>query len=499
MGFFLFSLCITRASFAEGGAQFPVQTFLKDNTGRISQWSPWNRMYDAQWNRLFVFAKLGDSITSKNLNKPIVVYPNGDILTLSNTNTNTIQVNNTNCNDESCIFEYRLSNDASPNWDITVTDSNGNIKNGRMFAFGLAFESHSSFSSTLYILSDDGLIFQEKIREALPLVGFIIATKKGFVSTKGTNIGQSIYHSKEQGGTRFIHAYPKAQYVSIFPNYDMDDVCHKIFFNYPDEDFLSYLGFPDGPIPNSISHASFTKNTETDGGAITFETTQPRGRYQITIDFGEERQNVSFSGNINSTQTTVFWDGKDKLGNIVYKNEFTIVVSIISGETHFLNDDFESMGNGFVLTQMNGMNAGSDIVYYNNKPTTIDGYSISLAGDGLDKSDFGVSSSSTVLFSGTTDAKAFDMWVFQQDDIEYIYIGSKVDITVRKIWDDDNNRDSFRPDSIQFNLFCGAAECGDNPYTITEDTNWSITVPDIPIYDNNGQEYTYSVIELDVE
>ena len=84
-------------------------------------------------------------------------------------------------------------------------------------------------------------------------------------------------------------------------------------------------------------------------------------------------------------------------------------------------------------------------------------------------------------------------------DIVVKYVRAVTNLYVSKFWDDDNNRDEIRPDSIQFNLFCGAAECGDNPYTITEDNNWSITVPDIPIYDNNGQEYTYSVVELGMD
>ena len=71
-------------------------------------------------------------------------------------------------------------------------------------------------------------------------------------------------------------------------------------------------------------------------------------------------------------------------------------------------------------------------------------------------------------------------------------------LLVKKDWDDDDDRDKIRPSSIEFNLFYGAAECGDNPYTITEDDNWMLTVPNIPIYDNEGNEYTYSVVELGV-
>ena len=83
-------------------------------------------------------------------------------------------------------------------------------------------------------------------------------------------------------------------------------------------------------------------------------------------------------------------------------------------------------------------------------------------------------------------------------EVEALYDFSTTEVVVKKVWQDDSNRDSFRPESISFNLFCGAAECGDNPYTITEDDGWTVTVPNVPIYDSSGQEYTYSVVELGV-
>ncbi len=70
-------------------------------------------------------------------------------------------------------------------------------------------------------------------------------------------------------------------------------------------------------------------------------------------------------------------------------------------------------------------------------------------------------------------------------------------ISVKKTWNDGSNQDGIRPNSIKFDLYCGTTKCGDNPYTITSANSWTITIPNIPVYNSSGQAYTYSVVEED--
>ena len=75
----------------------------------------------------------------------------------------------------------------------------------------------------------------------------------------------------------------------------------------------------------------------------------------------------------------------------------------------------------------------------------------------------------------------------------------KVDITVTKVWEDADNKEGYRPDSVTFNLF-GADE---EPMSITlsdasdkdEKGNWTYTFEDLDVY-ANGEEIEYSLEEV---
>ena len=80
----------------------------------------------------------------------------------------------------------------------------------------------------------------------------------------------------------------------------------------------------------------------------------------------------------------------------------------------------------------------------------------------------------------------------------------KVDISGEKIWDDDNDRDGIRPQSVQLKIY----ENSISPDTLVEnvivdastadptDSNkWTWTVEDLPVYDEFGRPITYIVVE----
>lgn len=80
----------------------------------------------------------------------------------------------------------------------------------------------------------------------------------------------------------------------------------------------------------------------------------------------------------------------------------------------------------------------------------------------------------------------------------------KVDISGEKIWDDDNDRDGIRPQSVQLKIY----ENSISPDTLVKnvivdastvdpnDSNkWKWTVEDLPVYDEFGRPITYIVVE----
>lgn len=77
----------------------------------------------------------------------------------------------------------------------------------------------------------------------------------------------------------------------------------------------------------------------------------------------------------------------------------------------------------------------------------------------------------------------------------------KVDITGTKVWEDDDNRDGLRPDSVQLKIYENAIADANLVkiviVTAGDSTNnvWNWSVEDLPVYDKFGRPITYIVVE----
>ena len=70
-----------------------------------------------------------------------------------------------------------------------------------------------------------------------------------------------------------------------------------------------------------------------------------------------------------------------------------------------------------------------------------------------------------------------------------------LDLTVTKVWDDGENRDVLRPDSVTVTVYKNGTELQE--IALTEDAEWTATVQDLPVYEN-GKAISYTVDELTV-
>ncbi|MBQ3408448.1 MAG: Cna B-type domain-containing protein [Clostridia bacterium] len=70
----------------------------------------------------------------------------------------------------------------------------------------------------------------------------------------------------------------------------------------------------------------------------------------------------------------------------------------------------------------------------------------------------------------------------------------KINLTVVKAWDDNNNAAGKRPESIDVQLYANRTAVG-NSITITNE-NWSTVFSNLPVYDENGNKFSYSVREV---
>ena len=71
----------------------------------------------------------------------------------------------------------------------------------------------------------------------------------------------------------------------------------------------------------------------------------------------------------------------------------------------------------------------------------------------------------------------------------------KMNLTIEKNWDDNNNLEGKRPEEIKVNLY--ADETLNQAIILNPEGNWQTVINDLPIYDTNGNKIKYTVKELD--
>lgn len=79
----------------------------------------------------------------------------------------------------------------------------------------------------------------------------------------------------------------------------------------------------------------------------------------------------------------------------------------------------------------------------------------------------------------------------QEETLENKYSTEKTSATIKKVWDDNNNQDGKRPESITVKLSNGTT------VTLNEANNWEATVKDLPKYDKNKLiNYSWEEVNL---
>ena len=72
-----------------------------------------------------------------------------------------------------------------------------------------------------------------------------------------------------------------------------------------------------------------------------------------------------------------------------------------------------------------------------------------------------------------------------------------ITITVKKVWDDNNDKDGIRPDSVTVVLKANGEETGDE-LVLSADNDWTGEFADVDKTDSEGEEIEYTVEEKEV-
>ena len=82
-------------------------------------------------------------------------------------------------------------------------------------------------------------------------------------------------------------------------------------------------------------------------------------------------------------------------------------------------------------------------------------------------------------------------------NITNTYNPGKISGTVTKRWEDTNNQDGLRPNSIKIQLYANGKKQG-QPVELTEKGHWTYSWKELDATDKNGKGIQYSIKEVDV-
>jgi hypothetical protein len=284
-------------------------------------------------------------------------------------------------------------------WDVTVrtnATSATNLK-GRMFVDKLALYMVSNnryLRSELFILTDGGYRYSTDLSplsttsQGLDPNGFIfLANDRGVLNPSG----QSLYRSGSAGTDNTVTP-------PLLGGVQIQGPQHKVFFNAPDDDTVTALGYPlipTLPVPatNFKFEGQINNLTLTGvGGNFKFDSTTDDG-FQLVIDANNDGAFTATGGDriIEGSavigSNTVFWDGKNNSGSNVSPllNNAAYPARIImkGGEYHFPILDAENNNEGFTIKMLNPpgifpVGSSEYTVFYDERDYVSGGVSVPL-------------------------------------------------------------------------------------------------------------------------
>ncbi|KAB8141593.1 DUF11 domain-containing protein [Chloroflexia bacterium SDU3-3] len=263
-------------------------------------------------------------------------------------------------------------------WDITVRDSGGAAKPGRVFTSYLAMNMGANFgnptqgvSSEMYIQTSDGYRYRIDLNNLDPFGFIFFSNNKGF---RDLATGNALYRSVQFTGAN-PGQLPSTVDLHLPGTPDTaTDITQKIFFETPSSDLPAQASSPSGttwllvaPVaPPTPSNFIFTGSEGTPGAAGTsplngnfsFDTPN-NGSYSIIIDangdgiYGNANDRILL-GTATAGSNTVPWDGRDAngmqlpAGNMTYGAE----IELFAGEVHFPFFDAEHNPNGIIIERV---------------------------------------------------------------------------------------------------------------------------------------------------
>ncbi len=263
-------------------------------------------------------------------------------------------------------------------WDVTVKSSEGERK-GRVWTeqYALRQPPEVQYNTDLehYYVSEDGYIYKATSRGYNGQISMLAADGVGLRKNKTC---ESAYQSAEVSNTKLSPAYGECGST------------YKLFFEEPAGELPAQAKRWDGKAEwirptikrPAVSELHFISDDSTDqqSGKISYYLRHFVGQYQVKIDVDNDgsfdgQNDVTLHQHMqrlsNGLQSVVF-DGVDKSGQIIPPSQpIGVKVEIARvAEIHFVATDVEVRSGGIELTRLNGENAPTTRVCWNDTELT---------------------------------------------------------------------------------------------------------------------------------
>ena len=210
----------------------------------------------------------------------------------------------------------------------------------------------------------------------------------------------------------------------------------------------------------------------TDTGAYTYDahvedvTVSVKGAElaDAIIDVQYDSDGVIFTNTLETTEfeVTKVWEDNDNEDGI--RPESITVELLADGEEKESVEVTEADGWKYTFKDLPKYNNGQEIIY-TVKELNVEGYNSTVSGD---------------MASGYT--------------VTNTHESEKIQLSVTKVWDDENDKDKMRPASVTVKLLANGKDTG-KTVTLNKDNSWKASFADLYKYEN-GKEISYDVEEV---
>ncbi len=253
-------------------------------------------------------------------------------------------------------------------WEVLVADTPTATADqelsGRVFAYYVALLTGANarpIFNDVYVVTEDGYIYQITTRGADPFGFVFYSNKEGFLDTDGTPLYRNVMARPD------LPTQDQNQLVALQGGVTVAPPEHPIFLQRPSPEALAHLNIPLEPITPAIANLRFSGPTGTattavdEGGTFSFDLIGGSGTFFIVISRDGQNFDPTLPANrvlygraqVRGPQS-IEWDGRDNDGQPFPEgNQYRAAMAVQGGEVHFPSLDMENNREGSVVRLLN--------------------------------------------------------------------------------------------------------------------------------------------------